>query len=101
VLAKVEEEIGEIRAELSAGRKNRARVREELGDLLFALVNMARHLGIDAEDALQRANTKFGQRFKQIERRVRQQGKRLEHCTLEELDGIWEDNKRRQRSRRK
>jgi MazG family protein len=99
VLGKVIEEVEEIRQELGkkAGRRNKHRVREELGDLLFAITNMARHLGIDAEDALQRANDKFTRRFQAIEREFTRQGKRLEDSTLEEMDAVWEENKRRRR----
>jgi MazG family protein len=102
VLDKVNEEVQELREELDRKGKRRssARVREELGDLLFALVNAARHLDLDAEDALQRASTKFVKRFHQLEREFARHGRRLEDCTLEEMDAEWERNKRRRRGRK-
>jgi MazG family protein len=101
VLDKVVEEIEELRAELRGRRKpaDRRRVREELGDLLFALTNMSRHLGIDAEDALQRATTKFTRRFQRLEREFARRGKRLDECTLPEMDKVWEAHKRRARQK--
>lgn len=98
VLDKVIEEVAEIRNELKhtpARRRNQRRIREEFGDLLFALTNMARHLGIDSEDALQRATDKFIRRFELMESIVRRQGKNLEHCSLEELDAVWDSLKLR------
>ena len=99
VLAKVVEEVEEIRAELRGrkGRVSRVQVREELGDLLFAIVNMARHLDIDAEDALQRATTKFTGRFQKLEREFARQGKRLPDARLDEMDAVWEKHKRKAR----
>jgi len=93
VLAKVEEELGELKRALRRGR-GRA-VREELGDLLFAVVNLARFRKLDAEDALNQAVKKFRRRFAQIEREVNRRGKKLEDCSLEELDAIWDRAKRR------
>jgi XTP/dITP diphosphohydrolase len=98
VLNKIVEEVEELRAELRVRRAGRRRrVREELGDLLFALVNAARHMDIDAEDALHRANAKFIRRFRALEREFRRQGRRLEDCTLEEMDAVWEAHKRKAR----
>jgi XTP/dITP diphosphohydrolase len=108
VLNKVNEEVEELRQEFGANRQgartrkkrpNRKRIREEFGDLLFALANTARHLGIDAEDALQRASTKFTRRFQKLEREFARRGRRLEDCTLEEMDEVWEENKRLARRR--
>lgn len=93
---KVVEEVRELKVELrrQPSRSRAARVQEEFGDLLFALVNMARHMDIDAEDALQRATNKFSRRFQRLEREFARRGKRLEDCTLEEMDEAWERNKR-------
>jgi len=109
VLNKVNEEVEELRQELGIhhqgtetrrAKSNRRRVGEELGDLLFALVNSARHMNIDAEDALQRATNKFSRRFQRLEQEFARRGKRLEDCTLEEMDAVWEENKKRERRQR-
>ncbi|MGX2949725.1 nucleoside triphosphate pyrophosphohydrolase [Ursidibacter sp. B-7004-1] len=89
VLAKVEEELEEVREELYATPVQPEKLAEELGDLLFASVNLCRHHNIDAETCLRNANVKFENRFKQVERNVKEQGKSLEQCSLVELDLIW------------
>nr|MBO2477720.1 nucleoside triphosphate pyrophosphohydrolase [Bacillota bacterium] len=71
----------------------RARVVEEFGDVLFALVNVARYLKVDPEQALRAANAKFRRRFRHIEARARAQGRRLEDMTLAEMDALWEEAK--------
>ena len=91
-LAKVEEEWQEFRQAL-AGPPNPAR-EEELGDLLFALVNVARFLNIDSEGALRRTIYKFIKRFHVVERTLAKEGKTPETATLEEMDAIWEACKR-------
>lgn len=83
-LEKVKEEMGEL--EMSTGTKRS----EEMGDLLFACVNLARHLRIDPEDALRHANKKFVRRFREIVRELKKQGRDIEDVTLEELDKIWD-----------
>jgi tetrapyrrole methylase family protein/MazG family protein len=92
VLDKVEEEFGEFRAALARGDTTDAE--GELGDILFALVNVARHSGITPEDALRGTNTKFSRRFRFIEERFRREGRRLEEASLQELDEVWEESKR-------
>ncbi|MGX3067310.1 nucleoside triphosphate pyrophosphohydrolase [Ursidibacter arcticus] len=89
VLAKVEEELEEVREELNASSIQPEKLAEELGDLLFASVNLCRHHKIDAETCLRNANVKFENRFKLVERNVKEQGKNLEQCSLAELDLIW------------
>ena len=98
---KVAEELGELDEAIAGG--DRARVEAELGDLLFALVNLARHQGIDAEMALRKTTDRFTRRFDHVERRVKQQhggwprrddGKPGPGLPLEELDGYWEERKR-------
>ncbi len=90
VLDKVEEEIGELRQELARGRKSRARVKEELGDLLFALVNLARHLDVDAEGMLKDANAKFRGRFRCIEQHFAARGRGLGQVSLDEMEAVWQ-----------
>ena len=92
VLAKIEEEIGEIRAELATAAP-RERLADELGDLLFAAVNLARHLGVDGEAALRATNAKFERRFRAIEDALRARGQRLEDATLDEMDALWQQAK--------
>lgn len=93
VLDKVEEEIGELRHELAQGRRSRARVKEELGDLLFALVNLARHLDVDAEGTLKDANAKFRARFRYIEQHFASQGRELGQVSLDEMEAVWQQAK--------
>lgn len=87
VLDKVEEEARELREALAAGDRDHAR--EELGDLLFVLANLARHIDTDAEQILQDANRKFRRRFQAVERLARASGRPMEAHTLEELDAYW------------
>jgi MazG family protein len=97
VIAKVEEELHEMKDEiaslartsLSRGGENRARIEEEIGDVLFAVVNLARKCKIDAESALQRATDKFVTRFNQLEDELKARGKKLGDVDLAEMDDIW------------
>lgn len=96
---KVLEEIQEVKevlhkATLPMGEDKPERLKEELGDLLFAIVNVARFFKIDAEEALTVTNNKFIRRFAYIEQRIRSQGRNLEETNLEELDKIWEESKK-------
>lgn len=99
VLAKLDEEIAELRAELdSAGPAGPAetgdagdnRVAEEVGDLLFTVANLARKLGVDPEAALAAANRKFHRRFDHVEQSLAARGKTPDQATLEEMDALWE-----------
>lgn len=99
VLAKLREEIGELEAELAAGAPA-ARVGEELGDLLFAAANLARHLGHDPECALAGANAKFRRRFAAVEAALAGRGIAAGDAGLELLDALWEEAKRAERADR-
>jgi ATP diphosphatase len=88
VLAKIREECGEIEAEIAAGETERATA--EVGDLLFAVVNLARHLNADPEAALRATNQKFERRFASIERALAQRNKRPQDTTLAEMDALWD-----------
>jgi tetrapyrrole methylase family protein/MazG family protein len=88
VLAKVDEELAELR---EAGSP--AEIRDELGDLLFATVSLARHLDVEPEGALREAAGKFCRRFKKVEELARAQNLRLEEMSLEAMDGLWEQVK--------
>jgi nucleoside triphosphate diphosphatase len=106
VLAQLDEELAEVRAELArdAGapepETRRARLREEVGDLLFATANLARHLELDPEAALAGANLKFRRRFAAVEAGLAERGRPLEQATLEEMDELWERAKDRERLER-
>jgi len=89
VLDKIEEEIGELRRELDAGAPPE-RVEDELGDLLFALANLARHLEVDPEAALRRCNAKFERRFRKVEAHFAAEGRDLEGVTLEAMEDAWQ-----------
>jgi ATP diphosphatase len=89
VADKVEEELQECRAELNQVHRARA-LHREIGDLLFACVNLARHAGCDAESALRDANAKFERRFRAVERRLHDNGRQADEVTLEELDRLWD-----------
>jgi nucleoside triphosphate diphosphatase len=95
VLEKLEEEIAEVRAELATGAPQE-RLADEVGDLLFAAANLARHLGVDGESALRRANQKFERRFRAIEAALRAAGRNLEDASLEEMEEIWQRTKARE-----
>lgn len=92
VLAKVEEEINELKQGMSDS-KNRARLQSELGDVLFAAVNLARHLQVNPETALRGANERFEQRFRFIQARLEEEGEDLESASLERMDELWEEAK--------
>jgi len=87
-LKKVDEEIGEVKKSITSEKSY-----EEFGDLLFACVNLARHIRIDPEEALRRANKKFVKRFKKIEKELKKRGKQVEEASLEEMDKIWNEIK--------
>ncbi|KUJ84375.1 nucleoside triphosphate pyrophosphohydrolase [Microbulbifer flavimaris] len=87
VLAKIEEEIAELRAAIAAEDEQHAQ--EELGDLLFTCVNAARHLKVDPEAALRGCNRKFERRFSAVEQQLQAQGRQPSDASLEELDQLW------------
>jgi nucleoside triphosphate diphosphatase len=91
VLRKIREEADEIEAALD--RDDKGGLAEETGDLLFALVNLARHVGVDPELALRRTNAKFERRFGYIEQALASRGRSLEDATLQEMDALWEEAK--------
>jgi MazG family protein len=87
VVAKVDEELAETKEALASG--DQKAIAGEIGDLLFAVVNLARKSGLDAESSLQRATDKFVSRFNRVEDELRLRGKKLGDANLEELDEIW------------
>lgn len=98
VKKKLDEERDELDQAVATG--SAARIEEEMGDILFALVNLARHLGVDAEVALSGATEKFRERFRYLERELQSQGRSVEDADMDELDGLWEKAKN-QAQRRK
>ncbi len=95
VIAKIEEELGECREALTGADPDR--VRDEIGDLLFSIVNLSRHLKVNAEEALRAANRKFEERFLYIEERLRERGKSPASATLEEMDALWDEAKEKKK----
>jgi ATP diphosphatase len=95
VLAKLREEIDEVEAELDANEAQR--VADEVGDLLFAVANLARHLRVDPEAALRGANAKFERRFAHIESRLGGDGRAPADATLDEMEALWSEAKQRER----
>ena len=87
VLAKLREELAELEVEIDAG--DQAKAREELGDLLFVVANLARKLDIEPEDALRSANAKFVRRFSYIERSLADRGRSPDQSDLAEMDDLW------------
>src|SRR3989344_1776111 len=96
VLDKVREELDEI-LEAMADNDSVA-IADEVGDLLFSVVNLARHLKVDPETALRGANSKFERRFRFIEQALRDTHRPMEDCTLEELDALWGEAKRQEKN---
>jgi MazG family protein len=93
VVAKIEEEVGELRATLESEPDNRDRAEEEMGDLLFSIANLSRKLGIEPEQALRKANEKFTTRFDRLEAHFSQQARPLESVSLEEMERQWQQGK--------
>lgn len=91
VLPKVREELKELERVIGSG--DIREIEEEIGDLLFAIVNLARLLRVEPEEALRKANEKFIRRFREMERRVKSQGRDLRDLSLEEMDRIWDQIK--------
>ncbi|MGH8237633.1 MAG: nucleoside triphosphate pyrophosphohydrolase [Steroidobacteraceae bacterium] len=95
-LDKLDEELDELRKELGA-QAGQAEITDELGDVLFCVVNVCRYLGMDPEAALRGANTKFERRFGYVERRLREQGRSAGEATLQEMDKLWDEGKAAER----
>lgn len=86
--AKIVEELAELKAAVAEGKPEA--VAEEYGDVLFSMVNLARHIGVDAESALRAATAKFAKRFRAVEARVKASGKEMKALSLAELDAVWD-----------
>ena len=91
MLDKIDEEVAEVRHEVESGATGHlSRAEEEMGDLLFAIANLSRKLGVEPEAALRRATEKFTSRFEAMERRLADRGRPLSDATLEEMEQEWE-----------
>ena len=99
IFEKLQEEVYELRAAISThadtnDEADHARVREEIGDLLFVITNIARHLNVEPEAALKLSNRKFRKRFGYIEKKLREQNRKFEETTLDKLEELWQEAKR-------
>ncbi len=92
-IQKVKEEISELEKALESGQKKE--VAQEIGDIFFSLANVSRLLRVNPERALMKTNTKFRKRFSFVKKELKKQGKRLNQASLEEMDRIWEESKKR------
>jgi len=93
IFSKIEEEIKELKNAIKSGDKDK--MEEEIGDLLFSVVNLARFLKIDPEGALRKTNRKFEERFKKLEKLAQQKGRSLKDMSLSEMDSLWDEIKKR------
>jgi ATP diphosphatase len=92
VIDKIQEEVDELREAVNA-RGSLERAEDEMGDLLFSIANLARHLGIEPETALRKANDKFTKRFETMERAVAQSGRAMSEMNIDELERVWQQAK--------
>ena len=90
VLDKIDEELAELRAEITADTVAPDRIEDELGDILFTVVNLARHLDVDPETALRSTNAKFERRFRRIETLLAETGRRPQDAELDEMEAFWQ-----------
>jgi len=90
-MEKIHEELGELSEAVAGG--DAARVTDEMGDVLFAMVNYCRFIHVDAESALAGATQKFAARFREVERCAQERGMEMRNCTLAELDALWDEAK--------
>ncbi|MCX8123360.1 MAG: nucleoside triphosphate pyrophosphohydrolase [Spirochaetes bacterium] len=93
VISKLHEEVSEFNHALQNNKENRQALKEEIGDILFTIVNIARHVEINPEEALQHTVSKFIQRFQYIEKRLDEMNKDITQTSLHELDALWEESK--------
>lgn len=98
VLAKLQEEVGELETELARESREETAVADEIGDMLFVMVNLARKLGVEPEIALKASNRKFRRRFGHIETRLAAQGRTLTESSLSEMDSLWDEAKQLERN---
>lgn len=90
VITKIHEEMDEVQQELDAKAQNKARLEDEIGDLFFSCVNLSRFVGVDTEQSLRKANLKFEQRFRAVEKLARERNQQLKEMNIDELEGLWQ-----------
>ena len=100
IFEKLQEEVEELRVAIeqhdkSADEADHVRVREEIGDMLFVVTNIARRLNVEPEAALKLANRKFRQRFAHIEKRLREQHRKFDNVSIADLEELWQEAKRK------
>ena len=98
VFEKIEEEMAELRVEID-NDGSEERIAEEYGDLLFVMANLGRHLKLEPETVLRSANRKFTRRFQTVEQRLTSRGKSLDQCSLEEMDDVWNEIRKEDKSK--
>ncbi|HDR1844134.1 TPA: nucleoside triphosphate pyrophosphohydrolase [Pasteurella multocida] len=99
VIDKIKEELTEVQQEMAKADKQQAKIEEEVGDLLFAVVNLCRHLNCQPEESLRKANHKFEQRFRAVENKLKAHHKTLEQSSLMEMDLLWDEVKREEKNK--
>jgi ATP diphosphatase len=97
VFMKIDEELAELKSELATDENVSARLQDEVGDLLFASVNLARHLKVDPEAALRHGNAKFERRFRQVEQKLNEGGRSPADASLNEMEALWQQAKNDER----
>ena len=95
IISKLDEETAELRAEVTRDSIDQNRVIDEVGDVLFVAVNLARRAGVDPETALMSCNSKFEQRFRYIEYKAEKNGKLMDDMSLDEMEALWQEAKTR------
>ncbi|MGQ0287249.1 nucleoside triphosphate pyrophosphohydrolase [Pasteurellaceae bacterium 22721_9_1] len=100
VINKLHEEIDEVKQEINQPERNVERINEELGDLLFATVNLSRHLNCNAEESLRQANHKFERRFRSVEQKLNEQGKTCQQSNLMAMDLLWDEVKKEEKGKK-
>ena len=94
VIEKIKEEFNEVKEEIKK-LNNDKKIKNEIGDLIFSVINLARFIGIDPEESLERTNIKFINRFNEMERKVQKDRKNLKEMSLKEMDRYWEKSKKK------
>jgi uncharacterized protein YabN with tetrapyrrole methylase and pyrophosphatase domain len=94
VVAKLNEEVNEFKDALQNNQDNREALKEEIGDILFTIVNISRHVEVNPEEALQHTVSKFIKRFQYIEKRLQETNNDITQTSLQELDTLWEESKK-------
>ena len=97
VIAKIYEELDEVQQELNAEKQSQSRLEDEIGDLFFSCINLARYTDIDAEQSLRKANLKFERRFRELEKIAFNKGLQISKMDINELEGLWQEVKKQEK----